>query len=107
MTMNVRRVIPGVAITAGAGADIARIDAMWSDCLTRYGGPFLLGAFSVADAMYSPVVTRFKTYAVKLSDATQGYANRVLALPAMQEWYAAALTETEVLPQFEYQGSSA
>lgn len=106
LTMNVRRIVPGVAITAAAGADIARIDAMWSDCLTRYRGPFLLGAFSIADAMYSPVVTRFNTYAVKLSAAAQSYADRVLALPAMREWYAAALTETEVLPQFELQGAT-
>jgi glutathione S-transferase len=107
MMMNVRRVIPRVAITSSAAADIARIDALWSDCLKRYGGPFLLGAFSVADAMYAPVVTRFKTYAVNLSAAAQRYADHVLALPAMREWYAAALTETEVLPQFEQQGSSA
>ena len=104
MGMNVRRSYPRVGRTAEVAADIARIEAIWNDCLTRYGGPFLFGAFSIADAMYAPVATRFRTYAVKLSDATQRYADTLLALPAMREWYAAAQTETEVLSQFEHAG---
>jgi glutathione S-transferase len=76
---------------------------MWDDCLRRYGGPFLYGNFSIADAMYAPVATRFKTYAVALSAAASGYAERLLELPAMTEWYAAAHAESEVLPQFERQ----
>ena len=105
--MNVRRVIPGIGVTPEVAADIARIEAIWSESLRRYGGPFLLGAFSIADAMYAPVATRFKTYAVALSAPAQRYADRLLALPAMQEWYAAAAAETEVLPQFEPQQLSA
>ena len=101
MTMNVRRVLPRKEVSAEVAADIARIEAIWSESLRRYGGPFLLGAFSVADAMFAPVATRFKTYAVALSAASQQYADRLLALPAMQDWYAAAAAETEVLPQFE------
>ncbi len=103
MNMNVRRSFPGVGMHAGVAADIARIEALWNDSLKRYGGPFLLGGFSVADAMYAPVATRFRTYAVALSGAAQRYADTLLALPAMREWYAAANVETEVLPQYEHQ----
>ena len=103
MTMNVRRVVPGVGITPEVAADIARVEAIWSESLRRYGGPFLLGAFSIADAMFAPVATRFKTYAVGLSAPAQRYADQLLALPAMKEWYAAAAVEPEVLPQFEPQ----
>jgi glutathione S-transferase len=101
MGMNVRRLYPGAGLQAGVAADIARIETIWNDCLQDSGGPFLHGEFGIADAMYAPVATRFKTYAVKLSDVAQHYADRVLALPAMREWYAAANAETEVLPQFE------
>ena len=103
MGMNVRRSFPGVTVTAEAASDIARIDAIWSECAQRYGGPFLCGAFTIADAMYAPVATRFATYAVALSAPARRYADTVLALPAMQEWYAAARAETEVLPQYERQ----
>jgi glutathione S-transferase len=102
MGMNVRRVIP-TAITPEVAADIARVEAIWSESLRRHGGPFLLGTFSIADAMFAPVATRFKTYSVALSATSQRYADQLLALPAMKEWYAAAAVEPEVLPQFEPQ----
>lgn len=102
MPMNLRRSFPGVGMTPEVKCDIARIDAMWSDGLRRFGGPFLCGGFSIADAMYAPVATRFKTYAVALSEASQRYADLLLALPAMKEWYAAAQAEAEVLPQYEH-----
>jgi glutathione S-transferase len=103
MGMNVRRVMPPIAITPELAADIARVEAIWCESLRRYDGPFLLGTFSIADAMFAPVTTRFKTYAVALSATSQRYADQLLALPAMKEWYAAAAAETEVLPQFEPQ----
>ena len=103
MGMNVRRTFPGIGVTAEVKHDIARIDAMWDDCLRRYGGPFLYGDFSIADAMYAPVATRFKTYAVALSAGASGYVEMLLKLPAMTEWYAAAHAESEVLPQYELQ----
>ena len=103
MAMNLRRSFPGVGMTPEVKSDIARIEAIWSDSLQRYGGPFLCGDFSIADAMYAPVATRFETYAVALSTPARTYANTILALPAMQEWYAAARTETEVLAQYEHQ----
>ncbi len=102
MNMNVRQAFPGVGMNVEVAADIARIEAIWSDCFKRYGGPFLLGGFSIADAMYAPVATRFKTYAVALSGAAQRYADMLLALPAMRAWYAGAHAETEVLPQYEH-----
>ena len=101
MGMNVRRSFPGVGMTPEVAKDIARIEQLWDDCLQRYGGPFLFGAFGIADAMYAPVATRFRTYAVGLSAVAQRYADLLLALPAVAEWYAAAHAETEVLPQFE------
>ena len=101
MSMNVRRSFPGAGMTPEVATDVARIDAIWSGCLERYGGPFLCGSFTIADAMYAPVATRFETYAVPLSAPARRYADTVLALPAMREWYAAARAETEVLPQYE------
>ncbi|NBR27470.1 MAG: glutathione S-transferase family protein [Betaproteobacteria bacterium] len=105
MGMNVRRTFPDTGRTPEVARDIARIEQLWSDCLQRHGGPFLFGAFSVADAMYAPVATRFRTYAVGLSGAAQRYATMLLDLPAVREWYADAATETEVLPQFEQQAA--
>ncbi len=103
MPMNVRRELPGRARTADADADIARIEAIWTGCRTRFGapGPFLFGTFSIADAMYAPVVTRFRTYGVGLGGAAAQYANAIYALPSMQEWIVAAHAETEVNPQYE------
>jgi glutathione S-transferase len=89
MPMNVRREIPGRARTLEVVADAARIETIWNECRRRHGanGPFLFGAFSIADAMYAPVVSR--------------YAGAIHALPAMQEWIAGARAETEVNPQYE------
>jgi glutathione S-transferase len=103
MTMNCRGFFPGPGRTVEVAADIERIQRIWTDCRERFGaaGPYLFGAFTVADAMYAPVVLRFKTYAVQLSSVAQQYANAVLALPALQEWVEAAKAETEVIPAFE------
>lgn len=101
LCMNLRRTFAGAGMTPAVARDIARIEALWGDCLARYGGPFLFGRFGIADAMYAPVATRFKTYAVTLGADAQRYAERVLALPSMRAWYADAAAETEVLPQFE------
>lgn len=76
-------------------ADLARLDALIADGLARFGGPFLAGAqFSGADAVYAPVAFRLQTYAPPVAPATRDYFQRVLALPAMRDWYAAALAET-------------
>lgn len=107
MSMNIRRRLPGRGRTPEALAEAARVIALWSDCLARTAagsqscGPFLFGRFSIADAMYAPVVLRFRTYEVELPDACRAYADAVLALPAMREWIAAAEAETEAIAQFE------
>jgi glutathione S-transferase len=84
---------------AAAEADIARVAEIWRDARARFGrqGPFLFGAFTAADAMYAPVATRFRTYGVALDPVSQGYVEAVLALPALREWEAAAVAETEVI----------
>ncbi|MEO8552890.1 MAG: glutathione S-transferase family protein [Kofleriaceae bacterium] len=83
----------GQGRTSEVAADIARIQDVWETSLAASGGPFLFGPFSIADAMYAPVVTRFKTYGVELSAVSQAYADAVLALPAMRAWYADAALE--------------
>ena len=103
MSMNVRRRFPGKGRTPESMADVARIVALWTDCRERFGlgGEFLFGAFSAADAMYAPVVLRFRTYEVELPPACRAYADAMLELPAMREWIAAAERETESIEKFE------
>lgn len=84
-------------LRADVAVDVARILAIWADCLSRSGGPLLYGGFTIADAFYAPVVTRFRTYGVALEPALAAYADRVLTLPAMQQWVEAAHAETEVI----------
>jgi glutathione S-transferase len=106
MSMNIRKRHSGKGRTPEVLAQIGRIASMWSDCRARYGdrGSFLFGRFSIADAMYAPVVLRFRTYEVELPPEARAYADAILALPALQDWMAAAVTETESLPQFEMYG---
>jgi len=74
--------------------DIARVDELWTQGLTRFGGPFLAGkAFSAVDAFYAPVAFRVQTYGLKLSDSAAAYGQRLLDLPSMREWYQAGLAE--------------
>ncbi len=75
-------------------ADIARLQALWTMGLSRFGGPFLAGAeFTAVDAFYAPVAFRLQTYNISLDDRCDAYAANLRALPAMREWYAAALVE--------------
>jgi glutathione S-transferase len=74
--------------------ELARIDELWGEGLARFGGPFLAGAqFGAVDAFFAPVAFRVQTYALPLGQAAAAYAGRLLALPAMQAWFAAALAE--------------
>lgn len=95
MPMDLKRKAPGEGMTEATAADIARITTLWADCRDRFGagGPFLFGRFSIADAMFAPVVTRFDTYGVALDGAARAYADAVLALPAMREWTEAGRAE--------------
>jgi glutathione S-transferase len=103
LPMNVWRPVKPRALDDGSKTDVARIDTIWRDCRARYGaaGPFLFGAFGAADAMYAPVVWRFHTYAVEVSDTARGYMRAVMALPAWSEWRDAARRELWVLPHDE------
>ena len=93
--MNVGIRVELKEIPAGLATDIARLDALWTDGLTRFGGPFLAGStFTAADAFFCPVAFRVQTYDLKLSAPARAYAQRLLDLPAMQDWYQAALKET-------------
>jgi glutathione S-transferase len=96
LPMNLRAFVPNFTLWSGARADIERIRWIWRDCLERWGGPWLLGAeCSVADAMYAPVVTRFRTYDIALDEACEGYARAILAWPDVAEWIKAATREPE------------
>jgi glutathione S-transferase len=97
MSMNIRRRHPGMGRTPESLADVRRVVEIWSECR----GPFLFGPFCGADAMYAPVVLRFRTYEVELPPACRAYADQVLALPALKEWVRDAERETESLPQFD------
>ncbi|WP_301101732.1 glutathione S-transferase family protein [Propionivibrio sp.] len=96
MPMEINASKPYDERTAEVLADIARIVAIWESCRRRFAaeGPFLFGRFSIADAMFAPVVWRFKTYAVELPPASRDWVEAICGLPAMQEWRAGALSET-------------
>jgi len=96
--MNMHRPAKAIALDDEAQANIARIVQMWTDCRARFGaangeGPFLFGRFGAADAMYAPVVSRFRTYAISSEAGTESYMAAVEALPAYAEWLAAAKAE--------------
>jgi glutathione S-transferase len=97
MVMNIRSKHPGKGMTPESRKDIDRIVALWTECRERFGGSgsLLFGRFTVADAFYAPVVTRFQTYAVKLPRVAQEYCEAVLALASVREWSDAARRETE------------
>ena len=101
--MNLHRPIGAIGLSADARANIARIQQIWIECRERYGklGPYLFGAFGAADAMFAPVVHRFRTYAIAVAPEVQAYMDTMLALPAFQEWTRAGLAETLVIERFE------
>ncbi len=103
MPMNCRAMGRKVHLPDDLTADIDRVISIWSDCHKRYGdkGEWLFGDFSIADAMYAPVVLRFRTYGINLPDSAKVYANRLLESRAMQDWLAAAETEFEVIQREE------
>ncbi len=101
--MNLHRPVKPIALSDDTRANIARIQQIWTECRERYGkaGPFLFGAFSGADAMYAPVVHRFRTYAIEVAPEAAAYMETMMALPAFQEWTRAGLAETLVIERFE------
>jgi glutathione S-transferase len=101
LPMNIKAHFPKFKVWSKAQADIERIMTIWRGCLDAYGGPFLFGEISIADAMYAPVVSRLRTYDVAMDEACRAYADRVWALPAMQEWVEAAKGEAEEIEELE------
>lgn len=102
LPMNLKARHSGFKIWAGAEADIARIAAIWRECLKTYDGPYLFGEqMTLADAMYAPVCTRFQTYDVALDRLCADYCETILALPDMAEWIEAARTEPDELEELE------
>jgi glutathione S-transferase len=101
--MNLHRPIGAIVLSGDAQADVARIQQIWTECRERYGklGPFLFGGFGAADAMFAPVVHRFRTYAIPVSAEVQEYMQTMTALAAFREWTRAALAETLVIEKFE------
>lgn len=103
MPMNCRAMGRKVSIPDALGDDIDRVIAIWADCHRRYGerGGWLFGDFSIADAMFAPVVMRFRTYGINLPESAGYYPHRLLESDATQEWLAAAESETEVIEREE------
>jgi glutathione S-transferase len=101
--MNLHRPIGSVALSEDAQAGVKRIQAIWAECHQRYGkaGPFLFGAFSGADAMFAPVVHRFRTYAIPVQGDARHYVEAMNALPAFQQWTRDGLAETLRIERFE------
>ena len=93
--MNARALGRHTPMTATLRRDIERVDELWRSCRQRYGagGPWLFGDYSLADAMYAPVVLRFRTYGAEVSDVARQYQATVLADAPLQEWIAAAAAE--------------
>jgi glutathione S-transferase len=104
LPMNMRSSFPNRGVTPEAQADINRITAAWRDCRKRFGegGAFLFGDLTIADAMYAPVVSRFRTYKIELDEEAQRYGEAVWALPALQEWLAAARNEPMIIEDAEF-----
>jgi glutathione S-transferase len=101
LPMNLKAHHPGFVVYPAARADIDRITEIWQQCLSASGGPYLFGVRSMADAMYAPVATRFATYDVSLDAPSDGYAQRILAMPEMVEWTAAAKMEPDELEELD------
>jgi len=96
LSMDIQRRLPLPALPEDTRNDIARVLAVWNECRAKYGkeGPYLFGRFSIADCMYAPVVTRFRTYGYELDAVCQAYSDAVFAHPAMAAWCRAAEAET-------------
>jgi glutathione S-transferase len=100
--MNIEASLPDVGAliwrdNAGVRADVARLVAMWQQCLRLSGGPMLFGEFSVADAYFAPVCMRLVTYALPLPEDIAAYVQRLCALPGVKAWIDAARAEHDFL----------
>jgi glutathione S-transferase len=103
--MNLRRPrkLPPGGVSEGVARDIARIEAIWSQCRRAHGkgGPFLFGKFTAADAMYAPVASRIETFAIPVSAASRDYVEAILATPAFQQWKKESIKEPWIVEEDE------
>lgn len=99
--MNLRASHPGKVDLDYIADDLARVETLWGELLDRSGGPYLFGAFSAADAMYAPLATRLRTYALPASDTAEAYVEAIYAVPAFQEWLGEALREPWIVEDDE------
>ena len=101
--MNARARNRRTPMTPGLEADRDRIDEIWNDCRRRFGagGPWLFGEYSIADAMYAPVVLRFKTYGAQISETARWYIATALEDPFLQDWVRTAQSEPWTHPSAE------
>jgi glutathione S-transferase len=102
LPMNLKGHYPGYKVWSRAQSDIERVYEIWRECLATYGGPYLFGERSMADAMYAPVVTRLQTYDVRPADpACAKYCVQIMAMPELRDWIAAACLEPEDIDELE------
>jgi len=102
LPMNLKLFRPGFSVWSAVQADIDRITEIWRECLTTWKGPWLFGAQpTIADAMYAPVVTRFRSYDVTMHGPCERYCQQIMAWPDMQEWFAAAQKEPEQIDELD------
>jgi glutathione S-transferase len=99
--MNMRREVRAIDLPEGVDEEVARIETIWRDMRRRSGGPFLFGAFSAADAMYAPVVNRFRVYDLVKQAETLDYMQAMEDHPAWIAWRDAALAETWIVLEDE------
>lgn len=101
LPMNIRARLSVPDLIGDVDTDIRRISDIWETCLDRHGGAFLFGTFTIADAMFAPVASRFITYGVDLPAACRGYVDAVLNTPEMRDWTAAAEAEAHAIPDID------
>jgi len=100
--MNLRLFRPNFAIWSAVQADIDRITEIWSECLSYWKGPWLFGSRpSIADAFYAPVVTRFRSYDIKLDRLCERYCHHIMSWQDMKEWVVAAQKEPEQIDELD------
>jgi glutathione S-transferase len=103
MPMNIRAAHPGKGMTAATRANIGRIESLWGEARRRFGagGSFLFGAFCAADAMYAPVVMRFRTYGAALGAEAAAYCEAMRGARGVDAWIREALAEPEIVAEDE------
>ena len=103
LPMNIQAHYPGFYQSAAVRAEVARVSSLWSDCLQRFGGPFLCGRFGLVDAFYAPVVMRFTSYDVELPPELAAYCEAARTQPFVADWLRLARADTNRNPAYAYQ----